>query len=47
MSYVVKWTENGKKRALHCLTQDFAIVMLNRIIVDCAHYDAKIVTQKD
>ncbi len=47
MMYVVKWTENGKKRELNCLTQQFAIVMLNRVIINCNHYDAKIVTRKD
>jgi hypothetical protein len=40
MMYVVKWTENGKRRQLNCLTREFAVVMFNRIIVDCHHYDA-------
>jgi hypothetical protein len=46
MVYVVKWTENGKKRQLHCLTREFAVVMLNRLIINCAHYDAVLVGRK-
>jgi len=46
MVYVVKWIENGKKRELNCLTRDFAVVMLNRIIIDCGHYDAVLVGRK-
>jgi len=47
MVYVVKWTENGKKREISTIYQPLAIVLLNRLIIDCQHYDAKIVGRKD
>jgi hypothetical protein len=46
MVYVVKWTENGKKRELVVQYKPLAIVMLNRLIIDCKHYDAKLVGRK-
>ena len=46
MVYVVKWTENGKKRELVVQYKPLAIVMLNRLIIDCKHYDAKLVRRK-
>lgn len=47
MVYVVKWTENGKRRELNCLTRQFAVIMLNRVIIDCKHYDARLVERKE
>ena len=43
MVYVVKWTENGKKKSLTVELHEIAIMLLNRIIVDCKHYDATLV----
>lgn len=46
MVYVVKWTENGKKRELVVCYKPLAVILLNRIIIDCKHYDAKLVGRK-
>ena len=46
MAYAVKWTENGKKRELVMEYKPLAVIMLNRIIIDCHHYDAKLVSRK-
>ena len=46
MVYVVKWTENGKKRTITVEYKPLAIVLLRGLIVDCKHYDAKIVGRK-
>ena len=43
MVYVVKWTENGKKRKITVQLHSTAVVLLNRLIVNCKHYDAAIV----
>ena len=44
--YAVKWTENGKKRKLTVQLKATAIVLFNRIIIDCKHYDAVLVEVK-
>lgn len=51
MTYAVKWTEvshtgNRIKRELTMQLKETAIVMLNRIIIDCHHYDAVLVVRK-
>lgn len=46
MVYVVKWTENGKKREIVVQLHSTAVVLLNRLIVDCNHYDAVLVGRK-
>ena len=50
MVYVVKWTENGKnglpvKRQISTEYKPLALVLFNRIIVDCQHYDAVLKTR--
>lgn len=46
MVYVVKWTENGMKRQIVVQLHTTAVILLNRLIVDCKHYDACIVGRK-
>jgi len=46
MVYVVKWTENGKKREIVVQLRNTAVILLNRLILDCCHYDAKLVGRK-
>jgi len=47
MVYVVKWTENGKKRELSVQFKPLAVVLLNRLIIDCKHYDAVLIAKKE
>lgn len=47
MYYVVKWTENGKRRKFTVQLRDTAVVLLNRLIIDCHHYDAVLVEKKE
>lgn len=47
MVYVVKWTENGKKRKLTVAYRPLAVVMLNRLIINCKHYDAELIDKKE
>jgi hypothetical protein len=44
--YVVKWTENGKKREIVVQYKPLAVVLLRGLIVDCGHYDARITGRK-
>ncbi len=46
MSYKVKWTEGDKKRSITVEYKPLAVVLLRGLIVDCGHYDAKIVEVK-
>ena len=50
MTFAVKWTENlnGKtiKRELVVQREEFAKILYNRIVVDCKHWDAILVTRK-
>ena len=43
MVYVIKWTENGEKRKFTVSLLATARILLNRLIIDCKHYDAVIV----
>ena len=40
--YKVSWTENEKKRELKFYIKKTAQVMLNRLILDCGYWDAKL-----
>ena len=46
MVYVVKWTENGKKRQIVVEYRPLAVILLNRLIIDCGHYDATLTGRK-
>ncbi len=46
MVYVVKWTENGKKREIATTSRPLAVILLNRLIIDCKHYEATLVGRK-
>ena len=47
MIYVVRWTENGKKRKISVLYKPLAVTMLNRLIINCQHWDAVLVEKKE
>lgn len=46
MVYVVKWTENGKKREIVVQLHKTAVAILNALLLNCQHWDAKIVGRK-
>lgn len=43
MVYVVKWTENGKTRRFTVQLRETAVILLNRLIIECKHYDAVLI----
>ena len=47
MVYVVKWTENGKKRQIEVAYKPLAQALLNRLIIDCKHYDTHLLARKE
>lgn len=46
MVYVVKWTENGMNREMKFMLWKTAAIMLNRLIIDCHIYDAKVIRRR-
>lgn len=45
--YIVKFTENGKKRELKYMLKKTAQIMLNRLILDCGFWDARLIKRRD
>lgn len=51
MVYVVKWTEQKNnqtvKRKIVVAHRPLAVIMLNRLIVDCHHYDTVLIEKEE